>query len=305
MTALCRFLTIALLAAACAAGSTEPAQGPAASRAGNAAAPALTFDVFTGDARGFFATSTLIMGTRDAVLVDAQFNLANGRRLAAWIRQKGKRLRAIVITHAHPDHYFGAEAVLARFPEARIYATAPVVAHMRELGPKKLAYWGPIYKDDLTRRPLVATALDGDTVALEGQTLRLIALPQGDAAPTTVVHVASLGLVVAGDLTYQGVHPWLAEAPTANQRAAWLNSLERVRRLEATAIVPGHRAPTITTLTGSLDETATYLRDFDRLRASQPTAAALIAEMTRLHPKALPIILELGAKAAYPAKPTP
>src|SRR4051794_5898747 len=57
-------------------------------------------EVFTAGAAGFHATSTLIEGEKDAVLVDAQFTRSEAHRLAAQILESGKRLKTVFITHA-------------------------------------------------------------------------------------------------------------------------------------------------------------------------------------------------------------
>ncbi|WP_309550473.1 MBL fold metallo-hydrolase [Rhizobium rhizogenes] len=51
--------------------------------------------------------------------------------LAEWIASKGKTLRKIYLTHAHPDHFFGLAKLLERFPEARAIAMPNVVEAMR------------------------------------------------------------------------------------------------------------------------------------------------------------------------------
>ena len=66
--------------------------------------------------------STLIHGERDAVLVDPLMTKDESRALAAWVVATGKNVTAIFVTHAHGDHFFGAPAVLERFPDAKVVA---------------------------------------------------------------------------------------------------------------------------------------------------------------------------------------
>src|SRR5690606_36377879 len=94
----------------------------------HAAAAPLTATVHTAGEAGFSATSTLIAGEKDAILVDAQFTLSEAHRVAAMILESGKRLTHVFVTHAHPDHYFGAEVILRQFPGAKLVAPPEVVA---------------------------------------------------------------------------------------------------------------------------------------------------------------------------------
>ena len=65
-----------------------------AALAGTAAAAPLTTTVFTAGQGGFFVTSTVIAGDKEAVLVDAQFSLAEAHRLVAQILESKKTLTA-------------------------------------------------------------------------------------------------------------------------------------------------------------------------------------------------------------------
>ena len=67
----------------------------------------LTATVFTASPGGFLVDSTLIAGDKEAILIDAQFDLADAHRLVAMILESKKQLTTVYITHAHPDHYFG------------------------------------------------------------------------------------------------------------------------------------------------------------------------------------------------------
>ena len=52
-------------------------------------------------------SSTLIYGARDAVLVDTFLTVEQCNGLADAIVASGKTLKAIYVTHAHGDHFFG------------------------------------------------------------------------------------------------------------------------------------------------------------------------------------------------------
>ncbi|MCX7172150.1 MAG: MBL fold metallo-hydrolase [Proteobacteria bacterium] len=69
----------------------------------------LTLKVFNSGKGGgggfdFSVNSAIVMGEKDAVLIDAQFTMSAAHRLVADILETGKRLTTIYITHWHPDH---------------------------------------------------------------------------------------------------------------------------------------------------------------------------------------------------------
>src|SRR6187402_3485759 len=77
----------------------------------------LTTTVYTGSPGGFLVNSTLVAGDKDAVLIDGQFTLADAHRLVAMILESKKNLTTIVVTHGHPDHYFGLGVLKQAFPK--------------------------------------------------------------------------------------------------------------------------------------------------------------------------------------------
>src|SRR5262245_19533449 len=69
-----------------------PAESPAPPAAAAApAAPKLSYEVITGSPEGFLVTSTLVSGAQEAVLIDAQFTLADAKAVAARVQAANKK----------------------------------------------------------------------------------------------------------------------------------------------------------------------------------------------------------------------
>src|SRR5258708_5168808 len=77
-------------------------------------------------------SSTLIYGSRDAVVVDSFITVEQARAQADWIASTGKNLTTIYATHGHGDHFFGASVLLERFPNARFVAAPSAIQMMKE-----------------------------------------------------------------------------------------------------------------------------------------------------------------------------
>lgn len=85
----------------------------------------LAFHIYHPGAKAIFdVTSTVITGEKEAFLVDAQFQKQYAEELAARIKDSGKELKVIYISHFDPDYYFGLDVLAEAFPKARILSTA-------------------------------------------------------------------------------------------------------------------------------------------------------------------------------------
>jgi glyoxylase-like metal-dependent hydrolase (beta-lactamase superfamily II) len=142
----------------------------------------LKVEVFNpGEAAIFPVASVLVSGAKDAVLIDAQFSRGEALKLVEQIRASGKRLTTVYVSHGDPDFYFGLDVIHAAFPDAKIVATSYTVAAIEKKKDAKVAYWGPILKDNAPHSIIVPQVLQGDRIELEGETLQIAGL-QG-AAP--------------------------------------------------------------------------------------------------------------------------
>jgi glyoxylase-like metal-dependent hydrolase (beta-lactamase superfamily II) len=230
-------------------------------------------------------SSTLIYGDRDAVLVDALLTMDEGRALADWVAASGRNLTAIYITHGHGDHFFGAPAVLERFPDARMVATERVVDQMREQISEKWldGFWRKGFPDQIADNLVIAEPLADHTIDLEGESLVAIELGHSDTDNTTALHVPSLGLVAAGDAVYNDVHLYLAEADHGG-RQDWLAALDTIDALHPSTVIAGHKRDGAADSPGNIEQTRRYLQDFDAAAESTDDPRDLYQAMLQRYP---------------------
>jgi glyoxylase-like metal-dependent hydrolase (beta-lactamase superfamily II) len=249
--------------------------------------PGLTRDLPPGKEELMWVanSSTLIHGERDAVLVDTLLTTEQSKTLSDWVVASGKNLTAIYITHGHGDHFFGLASLLERFPRAKAVATPEVVKAMREqLSPAWIDnFWRRLFPGDIPDRLLVAEPLEGNDLELEGHKLVAINAGRTDTVHSTCLHVPSIGLIVGGDVVYNGIHPYLGETDTQS-RLEWISTLDKLEALQPEAVIAGHKVPENDDNPRIIAETRQYLRDFNRLDAATTTARELYDAMLEVYP---------------------
>ena len=233
-------------------------------------------------------SSTLISGERDAVLVDAFVTAAQTRPLVDWVEASGKKLTTIFATHGHGDHFFGATTVLERFPDARFVATSDVIKVMLQQASSGwlASFWNARFPGQIYDHPVIADEVPGNLIHLEGHELVVVPLGHTDTDYTTCLHVPSLGLVVAGDAVYNGVHLRLAESNPQGRRE-WITALDTIESLHPRAVIAGHKRPESDDSPKTIEETRQYIRDFDRLALATTSARELYDKMLGLYPDRL------------------
>ena len=259
------------------------------------AAP-LTIKTFAANAAGFHVTSNLIMGERNAVLVDAQFTRSEATKLADMIESTGRDLKLVYITHGHPDHYFGVEVLKQRFPNARFVGSQDTLDDIAATGEEKLKAWKGMYGEDLTDAVPTLEVFAANRITLEGKTIRIQSLVAGESAHSTVVVVPSLKTVITGDALYNDVHMWLAEGRIEGIRA----NLKALRRLGASIFLAGHSVTGLPASKELIAANEDYVQSFETaLKTSASAEKAAEAIKAKYPTLALPIIADISAKSLF------
>jgi glyoxylase-like metal-dependent hydrolase (beta-lactamase superfamily II) len=219
----------------------------------------------------------LLLGAREALLVDATMTIADADEVAQLIDRSGRRLRTIFVTNSQPDKYLGLARLLARFPDARAVSTPEVAAEIAERGPAYLerlrARWG----DRIASTLVVPEALDADELEIEGRAVRVLRFTGGECPNAAALYVPSLEALFPGAIVFEGSHLFLRERDIPG----WRRNLERIRSHGGIQrIHPGHGAATDLRV---LDAMHRYLDDFEAAVALGDPEAAIDA-MTRRYP---------------------
>ncbi len=174
-------------------------------------------------------TNAFLLGRREMILIDPGSEdpdqldrLKRAVRSAA--AQEGGLVKAIWLTHHHPDHVGGVTAM-------RQALGVPVCAH--PLTAKHLEARG-IEVD----QPLH----DGQTVVLAGDpplTVRIVHTP-GHAAGHLSFFVQETGALVAGDMI--AGHSTIIIDPPEGDMSAYMDSLQKLAALEPKVLLPSHGA---------------------------------------------------------------
>ncbi len=249
--------------------------------------------------------STLICGSQDAVLTDPGMTADQARVLGDWVAARGRNLTDIFITHGHGDHWFAAGLLAERFG-ARVVASAGTITQMHASAATRPFLWDEVYAG-IPPSPVTAVTVPGNRFTLEGHDLAIVEVGGTDSADSTVLHIPDLELVVAGDVIYNGVHMYLAQAAVVGGFGSWRNAIDKVQALQPRHIVAGHQNDKFDDdAERTIAETRQYLDDADDLLRTENSAVAFFNAKIERYPDRLGrTVLWAGASVLYGAREHP
>jgi glyoxylase-like metal-dependent hydrolase (beta-lactamase superfamily II) len=185
----------------------------------------------------------LVEGERELVAVDSTLTVSGGRELRERAEAIGKPLAAVVLTHAHPDHYGGAVELVAG-SDAPIVATAGVAEVIRRDDAMKEEILRPMFGEEwpLERAFPGEIVVDGAELAFGDIELAVRDLGPGESPHDSVWFLGEdRATVFSGDQAYNHMHCFLGDGYWEQ----WLIHIEALTAdLRSDAVLhPGHGEP--------------------------------------------------------------
>ena len=254
--------------------------------------------VFTSPDDQFWTNSVIVEGKHEVMLVDAQLTKINAEKVLQEIRETKKPLSIIYITHEHADHFLGLEVFKEAYPGVRILANSAVTDRINKVYQEKLDKWKTILGSSATSRVVAIEKFDGNFIQFEDSKIELLKNVQGDTDENTMLWIAEQRILITGDVLFNNMHVYTAETDT-KARARWLNSINKIRGLKPSVVIPGHsKVGAPLDASSAVDFTENYLLAFDEELKKAKDPDSLINAMKERFPSAgLLLAIERGAKA--------
>src|ERR1700730_7852354 len=254
--------------------------------------------VFTSPVDQFGVNSVIIEGEHEMMLVDAQLTKTSAEKVLREIKETKKPLSIIYITHEHADHFLGLEVFKEAYPGVRIIANSAVTDRINKVYQEKVDKWKKILGSGATSHVVAIEKFDGNVIKFENSKIEVLKNVQGDTGENTMLWIPGQRILISGDVLFNGMHVYTAETDS-EARGKWLNSLNKIRELKPSLVIPGHsKVGAPLDASTAVDFTENYLLVFDEELKKAKDPDSFINTMKERFPSAdLLLALERGARA--------
>lgn len=211
----------------------------------------------------------VIEGPSSIVVLDTHLLRRDAQALRAFVDALGKPVERVIISHGHPDHYFGLEY----FEDLPTYALPESIAHMRRRwrGHRSghVARIGDAITD-YARFPANELAPGRETIG--GVEFQFESVSNAEDVTQLIVRLPAQDVLFVQDLSSQGYHPFVGTLRLRAWRDVLSQLIEETHESETeTYVLVGHGPPGGVEL---LEGTRAYLPVAEEVIAANPVTQA-------------------------------
>ncbi len=211
--------------------------------------------------------SWIIESKNGVVVIDTQRQLSEGKNVLEEAKKINKPILGVIITHPHPDHINGAEALLNGTANVPIYSTQSTFDIMKNDKGGLIALSKQILGNDYSNQTILPNNIvkSGKNITIDEITYNFEDIGPGEAGDMTLIYLPSQKILFTGDVVNNRMHPFLAEGRSSE----WIKQIEYIMQnySDAEILFPGHgqSGPPKTLL----DEQLNYINTFRSLVEQQ------------------------------------
>lgn len=225
-------------------------------------------------------TTHIIETPERLVIVDGQRSVIFGQEIRDYAEKLGKPIDRMIISHLHPDHWFGSY----QFQDVPIHSLKSTQAEIDQLGEYFIEISKPSLGDHVPVEKVVPDTLiaDGSSHTIDGVTLEYKHVTDAESDNMLTIYMPEEKVLIAQDLLYNNCHLFCGHG----NFQGWQSSLKEMRNdTSYDLVLPGHGENT-----GSrqaIDDALVYLEFVESAYSKVNTGDELKAAIMERYPSYL------------------
>lgn len=212
---------------------------------------------FTSPEESGLVNTQIIETKNNLIIIDAQFLLPDASKAREYIDSLNKPIERLIISHSHPDHWFGSEL----FKDTKIYALKEVKDEIEQLGDTIISNYqffnqsGPLVP---VMKTVPTHVLEEGNLTIDGIEMVVKKVTATEGETISMVEIPNDKVLIAQDVIYSDCHIFLAQ--NEENRANWIKTLEELKDNNYELVLGGHGTPATNEV---FTEVIGYIKDAD------------------------------------------
>lgn len=213
--------------------------------------PDVTIHTVQAPEDGELVNAHVVESANSLLLVDTLQLKPHAEEFKQYVRSLEKPVSRVIVSHYHPDHWFGA----ASFAEYPLYALGEVIDRIDEMADFVLGYHRQVHGEKAaelipSEKVTPNLVLEEGAFDFDGIPLVFIRVPDTEAPVNLIIELPEQKILIAQDLVYNKAYPYFGEKTAGGDYCfdAWIAVLNGFTEKGYDLILPGHGDPTDLTI---------------------------------------------------------
>jgi len=260
----------------------------------------VTLHTLSSPEDGELVNAVIVETARVLIVIDTLHLVPYARELREYADSLGKPIDRVLVTHGHPDHWFGLEF----FQDVPTFAFPETRAEIEGKGDYLLGYHRSLHGKaaaDLipAGKTVPSGALEEGALEVDGLTLTLTKVRNAESNIMLAVELPAQRTFIAQDLIYSGAYLFVGEKTSGGDTCfdGWIEALHAFREKGFETVIPGHGEVGGASL---IDENIEYLENVKGMFAAAADGPDLKARIKARYPdRRVPLMLVMSNYFLY------